>query len=169
MPIFPPRWQSCAGKGWNTKLIHSLKAKVHAMATRYDTDERRPHSKGPFTWWTGYRKIPKGWPQLRFKDVCKRDLQALGINTDTGEVTATDRDVWRYTAKVRLSQYEVTQRLKAEEKRLHKKTARLANRPTTPFICSNCDRDCHSQIGLHIHKRRCKMGANLWSFETDRC
>ena len=28
-------------------------------------------------------KKPTGRPQLRFKDVCKRDLQALGINTDS--------------------------------------------------------------------------------------
>ena len=38
------------------------------------------------------RKRPTGWPQLRFKDVCKRDLQALDINTDSWEITATDRD-----------------------------------------------------------------------------
>ena len=114
-------------------------------------------------------KRPTGRPQLRFKDVCKRDLQALGINTDSWEVTATDRDAWRHTVKVGLSQYEETQRLKAEEKRLHKKTVCLASRPTTAFTCSKCDRDCHSRIGLHSHNRRCKMGANLWSFETDRC
>ena len=42
-------------------------------------------------------KRPTGRPQLRFKDVCKRDLQALGINTDSWEVTATDRDVWRHS------------------------------------------------------------------------
>ena len=35
-------------------------------------------------------KRPTGRPQLRFKDVCKRDLQTLGINTDSWEVTATD-------------------------------------------------------------------------------
>ena len=34
-----------------------------------------------------------------------------------------------------LSQDEETHQLKAEEKRLHKKTACLANRPTTPFTC----------------------------------
>ena len=28
-------------------------------------------------------KRPTGQPQLRFKDVCKRDLQALGINIDS--------------------------------------------------------------------------------------
>ena len=42
-------------------------------------------------------KRPTGRPQLRFKDVCKRDLQALGINTDSWEVTATDRDAWRHS------------------------------------------------------------------------
>ena len=68
-------------------------------------------------------KRPTGRPQLRFKDVCKRDLQALGINTDSWEVTATDRDAWRHTVKVGLSQCEETQQLKAERKgfikRLH--------------------------------------------------
>ena len=48
--------KSCAGKGWDTKLIHSLKAKVHAMARTCDTDERWPHSKRPFIWQTGDRE-----------------------------------------------------------------------------------------------------------------
>ena len=43
-------------------------------------------------------KRPTGQLQL-----CKRDLQALGINTDSWEVTATDRDAWRHTVKVGLS------------------------------------------------------------------
>ena len=93
-------------------------------------------------------KRPSARPQQRFKDVCKRDLQALGINTDSLEVTATDRDAWGHTVKVGLSQYEETQRVRAEEKRLHKKTVCLASRPTTAFTCSKCDRDCHSRIGL---------------------
>ena len=114
-------------------------------------------------------KRPTGWPQLRFKDVCKRDLQALGINSDSWEVTATDRDAWKHTVKVGLSQYEETQREKVEQKRLRKKTVCLASRPTTAFTRSKCGRDCHSWIGLHRHNRRCTMGANLWSFETERC
>ena len=65
-------------------------------------------------------KRPTGRPQLYFKDVCKRDLQALGINTAFWEVTATDRDAWRHTVKLGLSQYEETQLVKAEEKRLYK-------------------------------------------------
>ena len=114
-------------------------------------------------------KRPAERPQLCFKDICKWDLQPLGIHTDSWEVTATDRDAWRHTVKMGLSQYEETQQVKVEEKRLHKKTVCLANRPTTPFTCSMCDRDCHSRIGLHSHNRRCTMSANIWSFETDRC
>ena len=114
-------------------------------------------------------KRATGRPQLHCKDPCQQDLQALDINTDSWEVTATDRDAWRRTVKVGLSQYEETQRVKAEEKRLRKKTVCLASRLTTAFTCSKCDRDCHCQIGLHSHNRRCTIGANLWSFETDRC
>ena len=66
-------------------------------------------------------KRPTGRPQPRFKDVCKQDLQALGINTDSWEVTATDRDAWRHTVKVGLSQYEETQQVKAEEKGFRKR------------------------------------------------
>ena len=62
------------------------------------------------------RKDQQDDPNLRFKDVWKRDLQAFGINTDSWEVTATDRDAWRHTVKVGLSQYEETQRVKTEEK-----------------------------------------------------
>ena len=139
------------------------------MAGTCDTDERWPHSKRPFIWRTGDREKTKGRPQLRFKDVCKRDLQALGINTDSWEVAATDRDAWRHTVKVGLSLYEETQGVKVEEKRLHKKTVCLASRPTTAFTCCKCGRDCHPRIGLYSHNSRCTIGANLWSHETDRC
>ena len=61
-------------------------------------------------------KRPTGRPQLRFKDICNRDLQALGINTDSWEVTATDRDAWRRTVKVGLSQYEETVSKSGREK-----------------------------------------------------
>ena len=96
------------------------------------------------------------------KDICKRDLQAHGINTDSWEVTATDRDTWRHTVKVGLSQYEETQRVKAEEKKLHQKAICLANRPITAFTCSKCGRDCPSPIGLRSDKRRCTVDVNLW-------
>ena len=55
---------------------------------------------------TGIRST--GQTLLCFKDVCKRELQVLGINTDSWEVTATE-DAWRHAVKVGLSQYEETQ------------------------------------------------------------
>ena len=39
----------------------------------------------------------KGSPQLRYKDVCKRDTKALDINTDSLEDLAADRMMWRST------------------------------------------------------------------------
>ena len=68
-----------------------------------------------------YGELATDQLQLCFKKVCKRDLQALVINTDSWKVIATDRDAWRHTIKVGLSQYEESQRVKAEEKRLHKR------------------------------------------------
>ena len=84
------------------------------MAGTCDMDERWPHSKDLLYGELATGKRPTGRPQLRFKDVCKRDLHALGINIDSWEVTATDINAWRHTVKVGLSQYEETQRVKAE-------------------------------------------------------
>ena len=56
--------------------------------------------------WTAFQKL------IDILDL----TSALGINTDSWEVIATDRDAWRQTVKVGLSQYEETHQLKAEEK-----------------------------------------------------
>ena len=42
-------------------------------------------------------KRPVGRPKLRFKDVCKRDLKALGMPADSWEAMAENRVVWRST------------------------------------------------------------------------
>ena len=149
--------------------FHTLLNKALAMVGTCDTDGRWPHSKGPFIWWTGDRENTNRTTPNYTSRICKRDLQALGINTDSWEVAATDRDAWRHTVKLGLSQYEETQRVKTEEKRLRKKTVCVASRPIKAFTCFKCGRDCHSRIGLHSHNRRCTMCANLWSLETDRC
>ena len=59
--------------------------------------------------------------ELCFKNICKYDFQALCISTDVWEVAAKDRDAWKHTVKLGLSQYEETQQVKAEKKRLHKR------------------------------------------------
>ena len=133
------------------------------MAWTCDTDGRQLHCKGPFIWWTGEQIT--GWPQLNFKDICKWDLQALGKNIDSWEVAATDRDAWRHTVKLGLSQYKEIQR--KQRRKSSTKIVCLASRPTTAFICSKCDRAYHLRIGLHSHNTRCTTGENLWSHETD--
>ena len=51
----------------------------------------------------------KGRPQLRNKDVCKTDMKALDINTESWEDPAADRMMWRST---------LNQHLKTGEKKL---------------------------------------------------
>ena len=38
----------------------------------------------------------KGRPQLRYKDVCNRDMKALDINTDSWEDLAADCMMWQH-------------------------------------------------------------------------
>ena len=40
-------------------------------------------------------KRPVGRPKLRFKDVVKRDMQAIGVPIDLWETLASDRSVWK--------------------------------------------------------------------------
>ena len=70
----------------------------------------------------------KGRAQLCYKDVRKRDMKALGINTDSWEELAADRMMWRST----LNQHLKT----GERKLLNAKTSRRnSNRPETAHKC----------------------------------
>jgi len=100
-------------------------------------------------------KRPQGRPQLRFKDVCKRDLKALDISTNSYEVKASDRDTWRHTVKSGLNKFETSLKARAEEKRVRRKIVQDL-RPST-FTCTKCGRDCHSSIGLYSHTRGCRV------------
>ena len=53
-------------------------------------------------------KRPTGRPQLRFKDVCKRDLKALNIDQNNWEATALERPAWRQTVQKGLFNFEET-------------------------------------------------------------
>ena len=58
----------------------------------------------------GTRK--RGRPTLRFKDVCKRDLKSLNVDTDKWEELANDRDKWRSSLYKNLKEREKTKRPK---------------------------------------------------------
>ena len=103
-------------------------------------------------------KRPTGRPQLRYRDVCKRDMKALGIDTNTWETLASDRGAWRQVVTNSLSNYEETLAEQSEAKRQRRKGSNQADNPhPTAFICTQCQRDCHSRIGLVSHTRRCSQ------------
>ena len=40
-------------------------------------------------------KHPRGRPQLRYKDICKWDLKALGMDLNRWETLTSERSAWR--------------------------------------------------------------------------
>ncbi|KAJ7337978.1 hypothetical protein JRQ81_010504 [Phrynocephalus forsythii] len=40
-------------------------------------------------------KRPRGRSQLQYKDICKRDLKALGMDLNSWETLTSDRTVWK--------------------------------------------------------------------------
>ena len=106
---------------------------------------------------TGQRSV--GRPQLRYKDVCKRDMKVLDINTNSWEDLAVDRTSWRSTLHKQLQAGEEKLSAEATEKRARRKET-TANRKETTHRCELCNHDCHSCIGLYSHKRRCSSRAD---------
>ena len=110
---------------------------------------------------TGSR--PTGRPTLRYKDVLKRDLKAGGIAQAVFEALAADRSGWRYTTESAIKTAEPKREEQCEEKRARRR--QRAETSTAPlddnvFTCSNCNRVCHSRIGLYSHSRRCNSTTN---------
>ena len=68
----------------------------------------------------------KGRPQLRYKDVCKRDMKALDISIDSWEDLAADRMMWRST----LNQHLKT----GEEKPVNAEAGRRAAERSTTIL-----------------------------------
>ena len=102
---------------------------------------------------SGKRSV--GRPQLRYKDVCKRDLKALDINIQCWEDMAADRNSWRSTLQRQLKAGEEQIQTLAEEKRAKRKARTSEADPATIHTCVRCGKVCLSRIGLSSHSRRC--------------
>ncbi|KAJ7338612.1 hypothetical protein JRQ81_012514, partial [Phrynocephalus forsythii] len=96
-------------------------------------------------------KHPRGRPQLWYKDICKRDLKALGMDHNIWETLTSDRTVWRQEIQHGLHKFEEAFVQQAEEKRQARKEQNSRTRQETEYICPQCGRDCHSRIGLFSH------------------
>ena len=97
-------------------------------------------------------KRPQTHPQLRYKDICERDMKALDINTEIWEDTAANRNSWRCLLKTLLKTGEekiliLNLAERGEPGRRHTDPANPPP-PTSNYVCTLCSRDCHSRIGL---------------------
>ena len=102
---------------------------------------------------SGKRSV--GRPQLRYKDVCKRDLKALNTNIQCWDDMAADRNSWRSKLQRQLQSGKEQIQTLAEEKRARRKARTSEPDPATIHTCVRCGKVCLSRIGLSGHSRRC--------------
>ena len=104
-------------------------------------------------------KRPQAHPQLRYKDICERDMKVLDINTEIWEDTAAtagaacSRRCWR---QVRRRSWSWT--WQREESQAEGTQTRQTPPPlplTSNYVCTLCSRDYHSRIGLTRHRQCC--------------
>ena len=98
--------------------------------------------------WLALGRRTTGRPHLRYKDVCARDMKAVGIDTMSWEGLADDLTGWRSALKQHLKTGEDKLMTAAADKRARRKEGSSSIRPTTTHICVICNKDCHSHIGL---------------------
>ena len=96
-----------------------------------------------------------GRPQLRFRDVCKRDMKALSMDTLCWEDLAVDRSKWRNNLLRSLKSGELELAAAAEEKRAKRKEKERSTTPvntneTVQFLCNFCNRQCRSRLPCSV-------------------
>ena len=102
---------------------------------------------------TGTR--PRGRPQLRYKDLCKRDLISCGLNPAELQSQAADRTSWRQRTNAGIKAASDSRVQKKKEKKNACKQRAALPAPSVTYTCTTCGRPCLSRIGLISHQRRC--------------
>ena len=100
-------------------------------------------------------KRPTGRPQLRYCNVVKHDMKAVGINTESWESLVANRSKWRgaLTIQLKVGEEKLTQ---ADTDRWACRKLNGSSKKTeTEHKCNFCNRDCHSRISLYSHRRQC--------------
>ena len=94
-------------------------------------------------------------PQLQYRDVMKRDMKAVDINTESWEGLAANWSKWKgaLTNQLKAGEEKLTQAV--TEKWACRKLSGRSDRPETEHKCDLCNRDYHSRIGLYSHRRWC--------------
>ena len=109
-----------------------------------------------------------GRPQLRYQDVCKRDLKALDINTQSWEDMAADRRSWRCTLQRQLKAEEEQIQTLAEEKRARRKARTSVAEPATIHTCARCVKVYLSRSLNFIQLVRVVITSSVTSESTGR-
>ena len=102
-------------------------------------------------------KRPQAHPQLRYKDICERDMKVLDINTEIWEDTAANRNSWRCLLKTLMKTGEekiliLNLAERGEPGRRHTDPAN----PSPPPL--------HKQLRLHFVQQRLPLPH--WSYQT---
>ena len=98
---------------------------------------------------------PRGRPQLRYKDLCKRDLISCGLNPAELQSQAADRTSWRQRVNAGIKAARDSRVQEKKEKKTACKQRAALPAPSVTYTCTTCGRSCLSRIGLISHKRRC--------------
>ena len=93
-----------------------------------------------------------GGQKLRYKDTVRHNLQRVDIRQDNWEVLASERVVWKGKINSGLKSFEEKRVNKMIEKNQLRHNL-LSGITATEYICSKCQRDCRSRIGLLSHER----------------
>ena len=113
----------------------------------------------------GRREV--GCPQLRFKDVVKRDLKRTGISCATWECEAEDRDNWKSLVKDGVMEGEEDRRNTMVLKRQRRKARESQSQPPlTVMSCPHCLTAFDTQRELCLHLRTRHSNQIDWARES---
>ena len=128
----------CSCKCFGTHMIIYFVSVGHVVRM---ADGRIPKDLLYGEWVQG--NCPRGRPQLRYKDICKRDLKALEMDLNRWETLTSECSAWRQVVHLGLSQFEETLVQQAEAKRQSWKQQNQGAGQGTGCTSLQCRRDCH--------------------------
>ena len=73
-----------------------------------------------------YGSRPVGRPKLRYRDLCKRHMNTIGLAVDNWEVVAAYRERWKSSCRTSLEEGEGKIRMEAFDKRERRNVVEVA-------------------------------------------
>ena len=107
-------------------------------------------------------KRDRGTPSKRYKDQLKRQLAQAGINHQSWQREASDRNSWRLSVRKARREFEAERhRAAMEKRRRQKEQATSLPSSSQTFVCSKCGRGCTPRIGVQPSTSMQKLIINL--------